>query len=70
MLFYGFGANKLGKTGSSIGWAIFMSSVVIVANLCGLTTREWRGAGPRPIRTMGAGLLILVAAIFIIGGAK
>jgi L-rhamnose-H+ transport protein len=70
MFFYGFGANKIGRTGSSIGWAILMSSVVIVANLWGLTTREWRGTGLRPRRTMGVGLLILVAAIFIIGGAK
>jgi L-rhamnose-H+ transport protein len=70
MLFYGFGANKLGKTGSSIGWAILMSSVVIVANLWGLTTREWRGTGLGPKRTMRVGLLILVVAIFIIGGAK
>jgi L-rhamnose-H+ transport protein len=70
MLFYGFGANKLGRTGSSIGWAILMSSVVIVANLWGLTTREWRGTGLRAKRTMRVGLLVLVVAIFIIGGAK
>jgi L-rhamnose-H+ transport protein len=70
MLLYGAGANKLGKTGSSIGWAILMSSVVIVANLWGLTTREWHGTGRRPIRTMRVGLLVLVIAIFIIGGAK
>ena len=70
MFFYGFGANKLGQTGSSIGWAILMSSVVIVANLWGLTTREWRGAGLKANRTMRAGLPVLVVAIFIIGGAK
>jgi L-rhamnose-H+ transport protein len=70
MFFYGFGANKLGRTGSSIGWAILMSSVVIVANLWGLTTREWRGTGLRAKSTMRIGLLVLVVAIFIIGGAK
>lgn len=70
MLVYGFGANKLGRTGASIGWAILMSSVVIVANLWGLTTREWRGAGRSARSTMGKGLLVLVVAIFIIGGAK
>jgi L-rhamnose-H+ transport protein len=70
MLVYGFGANKLGQTGASIGWAILMSSVAIVANLWGLTTREWRGAGRRAKNTMIMGLLVLVVAIFIIGGAK
>jgi len=70
MFFYGFGANKLGRSGSSMGWAILMSSVVIVANLWGLTTRECRGTGLRAKRTMRVGLLVLVVAIFIIGGAK
>ena len=70
MFFYGFGANKMGRTGSSMGWAILMSSVVIVANLWGLSTQEWRGTGLRAKRTMRVGLLVLVVAIFIMGGAK
>jgi L-rhamnose-H+ transport protein len=70
IFFYGFGANKLGQTGSSIGWAILMAAIVIVANLWGLTTREWRGAGLAAKRAMSAGLLVLVVAIFIIGEAK
>jgi len=61
MLLYGFGANQLGPTGASIGWAILMSSVVIMANLWGLTTREWRGAGRKAKRTMAVGLLYLRA---------
>jgi L-rhamnose-H+ transport protein len=67
MLIYGAGANKLGKIGPSIGWAILMSLVVIVANLWGLATGEWRGTGRRPVRTMNGGLLLLLIAIFVIG---
>jgi len=70
MFFYGFGAIKLGRTGSSIGWAVLMSSVVIVANLWGMRTREWRGANLKAKRAMRLGLLVLVIAIFIIGEAK
>lgn len=70
MFIYGFGASKLGPTGSSIGWAILMSSIVLVANLWGLTTREWRGTGTRSKRTMQVGLFVLFFAIFIIGEAK
>ena len=66
-IIYGAGANKLGRIGPSIGWAALMASVVIVANLWGFLTGEWRGTGTRPVRTMSAGLFVLLVAIFIIG---
>jgi L-rhamnose-H+ transport protein len=67
MLLYGFGATSMGRLGPSIGWAILMSSVVIMANLWGLITGEWRGTGRAPVRVMSIGVLILVGAIFVMG---
>ena len=67
MLLYGMGANRLGSLGSSIGWAIVMSLMVIVANLWGLLTGEWHGVGRRPLRIMGVGLAILVVSMFMVG---
>ncbi|MGO8792385.1 MAG: L-rhamnose/proton symporter RhaT [Terriglobia bacterium] len=67
MAVYGIGANKLGSIGPSIGWAIYMSSTVVIATLWGLFTGEWRGAGRRALRVMSAGLAVLVVAVFIIG---
>ena len=70
MIFYGSGANKLGDIGASIGWAILMSSMVIVANLLGMATGEWKGSGRKPVRIMTYGLGILIIAIFVIGLSK
>ncbi len=67
MMVYGVGATKLGRIGPSIGWALLMSLVVVVANLWGVLTGEWRDTGRTPIRVMSAGLSVLVAAMFIIG---
>jgi L-rhamnose-H+ transport protein len=67
MIIYGVGATKLGPIGPSIGWAVLMSLIVIVANLWGLVTGEWRGTGRKPIRTMILGLSFLLVAIFVIG---
>jgi L-rhamnose-H+ transport protein len=67
MALYGTGANKLGRLGSSIGWAVLMSSIVIVANLWGLLTGEWEGSGRKPLLVMYAGMMVLLAAIVIIG---
>jgi len=67
MILYGMGANRLGNIGSSIGWALVMSLMVLTANVWGLTTGEWRGATPKTMRVMSAGLTILVLAMFLIG---
>jgi len=67
MTLYGVGANRLGRLGPSIGWAMLISTVVIVANVWGLSTGEWKGSGRKPLRVMGVGLVALLVAIFIIG---
>ncbi len=65
--FYGFGAASLGVLGTSIGFSILMSSMIITANALGLLSGEWKGAGGRPANLMAAGLVILTGAIFLIG---
>ena len=70
MALYGSGANHLGPIGSSVGWAILMSSMVIVANVWGVVTGEWKKSGRKPLQVMGFGVLALTVAIFAIGLSK
>jgi len=68
-----FGSEALSATASppsnsetldrSIGWPLFMSSVVIASMLAGMLTGEWSRAGAGPIRIMSAGVVCLVAAM-------
>ncbi|MCL5096494.1 MAG: hypothetical protein M1608_02960 [Candidatus Omnitrophica bacterium] len=67
---YAPGARQLGSLGSSVGWAIMMSAMVITANLCGLLTGEWKGAGRRAQRQLAAGVAVLVLAICVVGYAN
>ena len=60
---YGMGAYYLGRLGTSVGWAVNIASSLMVANAFGFLTREWVGAPARAIRTLYAGLAILIAAI-------
>jgi L-rhamnose-H+ transport protein len=60
---YGIGVQKLGRQGVSLGWGIFMCTVVLIANCCGVLTGEWRGAPRSAKRQLAAGLIILVVAI-------
>jgi L-rhamnose-H+ transport protein len=71
MYCYGMGASHLGETGTSVGWALFMTVIVLVANFWGLLTGEWRGAPRRVYGYLGAGLSVMIAALVIIAaGAR
>lgn len=64
---YGFGAANLGKLGTSIGFPLLMSSMIMTANALGVASGEWRGAGRKSTGLMAAGLIVLLSAIVLIG---
>jgi L-rhamnose-H+ transport protein len=66
---YGSGALTLGTLGTSMGWILFMSSMVMTANILGLLTQEWEGASRRAIAIMAVGIAILLLAIVVVGTA-
>jgi L-rhamnose-H+ transport protein len=63
---YGMGTWYLGTLGTTIGWVINIASSLIVANLLGFLTGEWRKAPRVAIHTLYAGLAILVIAGIIL----
>jgi L-rhamnose-H+ transport protein len=67
---YGMGAAAMGRLGGVLGWPIFMSTVIIMANVWGAATGEWKGAGAQAMRLMWIGVAILVAAIAVIAQAN
>jgi L-rhamnose-H+ transport protein len=69
MAAYGTGALSMGKMGTSVGWILFLSSMIIVANVLGALTGEWKGAEVKTLAIMVAGIAILVVAIVVVGTA-
>jgi L-rhamnose-H+ transport protein len=67
---YGLGATALGKLGPIVGWPIFMTAMVLIANLWGLVTGEWKNADRRAFGNLGAGLALMVAALAVIAAAN
>jgi len=67
MAAYGAGALSLGKLGTSMGWILFVASMIIVANVSGALTGEWKGSSPRTLAIMAAGIATLMAAIVVVG---
>lgn len=63
---YGMGAFYLGRLGTSIGWAVNIASSLIVANVFGFISGEWREAPAAALRTLRLGLGILVVSICLL----
>ena len=64
---YGAATPRLGALGPSVGWPLSLAVGLVVANLMGVALGEWRGAAPRAVRLMWAGLAILLSAIVLCG---
>jgi len=67
---FGLGASKLGDLGVSVGYTVFMAFAIIVGNLNGFLTGEWRNAGKPATRWIFAGIAVLVVAVCILGLGK
>jgi L-rhamnose-H+ transport protein len=70
IILYGIGSEKLGTAGASLGWLVLMAVTVIVGNIWGFVTKEWKGTSSKAKNLMFAGILFLVVNILIIGLPK
>ena len=69
IILYSISTVKLGDLGTSIGWPLFLASIVVASTIFGALTGEWQKTGTRPIRTMIMGVSFLVLAIAILSYA-
>lgn len=67
VLLYGVAVSQLGPLGTSVGWSVFMSIIVIIASFLGIVTGEWRQSGHLPLAMQLFGVSTLVVSIFILG---
>ena len=70
LLLYGIASRQLGALGTSAGWGLYQILMIISANVSGLVTGEWSGAGRRPVRALLAGLALLAVATVSMGLAN
>jgi L-rhamnose-H+ transport protein len=65
--FYGRGASAMGPLGGSVGWAVFYGCIIFFSTFWGMVSGEWKEARGRPLRTLYAGLALLMIAIVVLG---
>ena len=65
---WGLGFAYLGaKLGLSIGYAIFMSFAIIIGNVHGFRTGEWKGASRQSVGWIAAGIAVLIVGVCLLG---
>ncbi len=70
IVIYGLGASMEGTDGPVFGFPMMLIVSILTANLTGVLLGEWRGVSAAAKRTMQAGVLIMLAAIMILGYAN
>lgn len=66
LIIYGLGAYNLGALGTSVGFAVFQTGCIMVANLLGLFSGEWSNAGRKSKSYLYSGLLTMTLGICVI----
>jgi L-rhamnose-H+ transport protein len=69
VVLYGISVLRLGPLGTSVGWSLFMSIIVVSASFLGIVTGEWKGSGCWPLTTQLVGVSTLIVAICVLGAA-
>lgn len=63
---YAFGTFVMGERGAIWGWPLFLSWTIIVANILGIITKEWKGASRKAFLIMYIGIVCLIIAMLIV----
>ena len=70
LFFYGLGGWKLGVLGTSVGFAIFQSGSVLIANGLGFMTGEWKDASEESKKWLAGVLTVMIAGIVIVSAGN
>jgi len=70
IFFFGLGWINLGDLGVSVGYPVFMSFAIIVGNIHGFRTGEWKGASRQSVAWIIAGIALLIVGVSILAAGK
>ena len=70
VFFFGLGWISLGGLGVSVGYAVFMSFAIIVGNVHGFRTGEWKDASRQSVVWIIAGIVLLIVGVCILAAGK
>jgi L-rhamnose-H+ transport protein len=66
ILIYGIGTTLVGRYGTSMGYALFVTATILSANLLGLVTGEWKGTSRPTRKLLAIGLAVILIAVVVL----
>jgi len=58
-------SSYIPDVGSIVGWPVFLSATIIVSNILGVLTKEWKGVSSKAFVRMYSGIVLLIGAIVL-----
>lgn len=65
--FYGMGTTYLGEEYEFASWTLHMAFIIIFSTLWGVYFKEWKGTSKKTMRTLTAGILVIILSTVVIG---
>ena len=66
MVGYGIGATLVGKYGTSLGYVLFITAMILSSNFLGILTGEWRGTSPGTRRVLAAAVVVILISVIVL----
>ena len=66
IVLYGLGATLVGRYGTSVGFAAFVSAQILASNTLGILSGEWKATSAHTRKLLTAGVAVIVAAVIVL----
>jgi L-rhamnose-H+ transport protein len=63
---YGIGATLVGRYGTSLGFALFVTGQILASNLIGVLTGEWKATSPTTRRALTAAVVVILISVLVL----
>jgi L-rhamnose-H+ transport protein len=66
MVGYGIGATLVGKYGTSLGFALLVTAMILFSNFLGIVTGEWKATSQATRKLLTAAMLVILISVLIL----
>jgi L-rhamnose-H+ transport protein len=66
MVGYGIGATLVGKYGTSLGYTLFITAMILSSNFLGILTGEWKATSRTTRRVLAAAVVVILISVLVL----
>jgi len=66
MVGYGIGATLVGKYGTSLGYTLFITAMILSSNFLGILTGEWKATSPATRKVLAAAVVVILISVIVL----